>query len=206
MKPLELTMQAFGTFAGMCRIDFEPFEKSGIFLITGETGAGKTTIFDAICFALYGTASGEKRKPGMFRSEYAKPTQQTAVQLRFSCGEKTYLVQRTPRQQGYKSNGEMKKNLDNESAFLWLCPGEAQDNVLVCEGAERVNREIISLTGIDGDQFRQIVMIAQGEFQKFLLEDSKKKGEILRQLFHTQNCEKIQKILKLRLAAQTSAV
>ena len=206
MKPLELTMQAFGTFAGMCRIDFEPFEKSGIFLITGETGAGKTTIFDAICFALYGTASGEKRKPGMFRSEYAKPTQQTAVQLRFSCGEKTYLVQRTPRQQGYKSNGEMKKNLDNESAFLWLCPGEAQDNVLVCEGAERVNREIISLTGIDGDQFRQIVMIAQGEFQKFLLEDSKKKGEILRQLFHTQNCEKIQKILKLRLAAQKQRV
>ena len=157
-------------------------------------------------FALYGTASGEKRKPGMFRSEYAKPTQQTAVQLRFSCGEKTYLVQRTPRQQGYKSNGEMKKNLDNESAFLWLCPGEAQDNVLVCEGAERVNREIISLTGIDGDQFRQIVMIAQGEFQKFLLEDSKKKGEILRQLFHTQNCEKIQKILKLRLAAQKQRV
>ena len=148
MKPLELTMQAFGTFAGMCRIDFKPFEKSGIFLITGETGAGKTTIFDAICFALYGTASGEKRKPGMFRSEYAKPTQQTAVQLRFSCGEKTYLVQRTPRQQGYKSNGEMKKNLDNESAFLWLCPGEEQDNVLVCEGAERVKREIISLTGI----------------------------------------------------------
>lgn len=206
MKPLELIMQAFGTFARMCRIDFEPFEKSGIFLITGETGAGKTTIFDAICFALYGTASGEKRKPGMFRSEYAKPTQQTAVQLRFSCGEKTYLVQRTPRQQGYKSNGEMKKNLDNESAFLWLCPGEAQGNVLVCEGAERVNREIISLTGIDGDQFRQIVMIAQGEFQKFLLEDSKKKGEILRQLFHTQNCEKIQKILKLRLAAQKQRV
>lgn len=198
-------MQAFGTFAGMCRIDFEPFEKSGIFLITGETGAGKTTIFDAICFALYGTASGEKRKPGMFRSEYAKPTQQTAVQLRFSCGEKTYLVQRTPRQQGYKSNGEMKKNLDNESAFLWLCPGEAQDNVLVCEGAERVNREIISLTGIDGDQFRQIVMIAQGEFQKFLLEDSKKKGEILRQLFHTQNCEKIQKILKLRACGAETA-
>ena len=195
MKPLELTMQAFGTFAGMCRIDFEPFEKSGIFLITGETGAGKTTIFDAICFALYGTASGEKRKPGMFRSEYAKPTQQTAVQLRFSCGEKTYLVQRTPRQQGYKSNGEMKRTWTTRDAFCGCVPVTAQEQVCwCCEGAERESTgRSSSLTGIDGDRVPPDRHDRTGRVSEVPAGDSKKKGEILRQLFHTQNCEKIRK-------------
>ena len=96
MKPLQLSMKAFGAFAEECRIDFTPFDKSGIYLITGETGAGKTTIFDAICYALYGTASGDVRDPKQFRSQYADPKQITCVELRFFCGNKQYLVNRTP--------------------------------------------------------------------------------------------------------------
>ena len=205
MKPQQLYMKAFGAFAEACRIDFEPFDKSGIYLITGETGAGKTTIFDAICYALYGTASGDVRDPKQFRSQYAEPKQVTCVELRFSCGNQQYLVKRTPPylRAALRGSGMVEQKAEAE---LWeIFPDEGPDNAakhIVCSGSQAVTDKIEELTGMDGKQFRQIVMIAQGEFRKFLLSSSVEKGKILRQLFHTQNCDRIQQILKEQLDKQ----
>ena len=207
MKPLQLSMKAFGAFAEECRIDFTPFDKSGIYLITGETGAGKTTIFDAICYALYGTASGDVRDPKQFRSQYADPKQITCVELRFSCGNKQYLVNRTPPylRAALRGSGMVEQKAEAE---LWeILPDKtAEKKEILCSGAQAVTDKVVELTGMDGKQFRQIVMIAQGEFRKFLLSSSVEKGKILRQLFHTQNCDKIQQILKERLDQQRAHV
>lgn len=207
MKPLQLSMKAFGAFAEECRIDFMPFDKSGIYLITGETGAGKTTIFDAICYALYGTASGDVRDPKQFRSQYADPKQITCVELRFSCGNKQYLVNRTPPylRAALRGSGMVEQKAEAE---LWeiLLDKTAEKKEIICSGAQAVTDKVVELTGMDGKQFRQIVMIAQGEFRKFLLSSSVEKGKILRQLFHTQNCDKIQQILKERLDQQRAHV
>ena len=207
MKPLQLSMKAFGAFAEECRIDFTPFNKSGIYLITGETGAGKTTIFDAICYALYGTASGDVRDPKQFRSQYADPKQITCVELRFFCGNKQYLVNRTPPylRAALRGSGMVEQKAEAE---LWeILPDKtAEKKKILCSGAQAVTDKVVELTGMDGKQFRQIVMIAQGEFRKFLLSSSVEKGKILRQLFHTQNCDKIQQILKERLDQQRAHV
>ena len=207
MKPLQLSMKAFGAFAEECRIDFTPFDKSGIYLITGETGAGKTTIFDAICYALYGTASGDVRDPKQFRSQYADPKQITCVELRFSCGDKQYLINRTPPylRAALRGSGMVEQKAEAE---LWeILPDKtAEKKEILCSGAQAVTDKVVELTGMDGKQFRQIVMIAQGEFRKFLLSSSVEKGKILRQLFHTQNCDKIQQILKERLDQQRAHV
>ena len=207
MKPLQLSMKAFGAFAEECRIDFTPFDKSGIYLITGETGAGKTTIFDAICYALYGTASGDVRDPKQFRSQYADPKQITCVELRFFCGNKQYLVNRTPPylRAALRGSGMVEQKAEAE---LWeILPDKtAEKKEILCSGAQAVTDKVVELTGMDGKQFRQIVMIAQGEFRKFLLSSSVEKGKILRQLFHTQNCDKIQQILKERLDQQRAHV
>ena len=96
MRPLKLVMSAFGPYAGRTEVDFEKLGQSGLYLITGDTGAGKTTIFDAITFALYGKASGEQREAGMFRSKYADPETPTEVELVFAYGGKTYTVRRNP--------------------------------------------------------------------------------------------------------------
>ena len=207
MKPLQLSMKAFGAFAEECRIDFTPFDKSGIYLITGETGAGKTTIFDAICYALYGTASGDVRDPKQFRSQYADPKQITCVELRFSCGNKQYLVNRTPPylRAALRGSGMVEQKAEAE---LWeILPDKtAEKKEILCSGAQAVTDKVVELTGMDGKQFRQIVMIAQGEFRKFLLSSSVEKGMIVRLRFHTQNCDKIQQILKERLDQQRTHV
>lgn len=194
MKPLKLTLSAFGAFAKKCTISFQKLGENSIFLITGDTGAGKTTLFDAICFALYGTASGDMRKSQYFRSQYADPKTDTNVQLDFLCGDEKYSVIRTPAYERKKKSGEG-TTLQKPEAQLWNISNQNKP-FIISEGYNDVTAKINELTGMTENQFRQIVMIAQGEFQKFLFSKSNEKEEILRNIFHTFKCRDIRDTLK----------
>ncbi len=195
MKPLELEMYAFGAFAKPCKISFADWQNGTVFLITGETGAGKTTIFDAICFALYGTASGFERDSKQFRSQYiTDQREETKVRLLFSCGDAHYQVERNPyyERQSKRGNGTIIQKPD--AVLDRMLPDGKRENI--CSGVMPVNHAIEDLLGMDSKQFRQIVMIAQGEFRRFLLADSTEKGKILSKLFHTEYCSDVKNALK----------
>ena len=157
MRPLKLTMSAFGPYAGRMELDFETLGSSGLYLITGDTGAGKTTIFDAISFALFGEASGGNREPGMLRSKYADPTTPTEVTLTFRYAGKEYTITRNPEYQRPKGRGAgMTRQAAN--ATLLLPEGDPVTK------PKEVNMAIRELLGIDREQFAQVAMIAQGDF------------------------------------------
>ncbi len=178
MKPLELILNAFGPYAGQVHLDFSCLGQEHIFLITGPTGAGKTSIFDAITFALYGQASGETRKSDSFRSQYADPLDKCYVQFRFQVGEQVYHIERTPKQ---TILAPRKKELREIPADVLLT---LPDNS-VLKGRE-ANDFIAALLGLTYQQFRQIVMLAQGEFRRFLEASSREKQDIFRQIFSTE--------------------
>lgn len=185
MRPIVLTMSAFGPYAGETTLNFDELGKNGLYLICGDTGAGKTTIFDAITYALYGEASGDNRKSEMFRSKYADSKALTYVYLRFSCKGEEYEVRRTPRYERKKERGEgMTKQA--ETAEL-ICP----DGTIVTKTTEvtKKNNEIL---GVDRQQFTQIAMIAQGDFLKLLLASTEERMKIFRQIFNTGNYEILQ--------------
>ncbi|WP_130871128.1 AAA family ATPase [Intestinimonas massiliensis (ex Afouda et al. 2020)] len=179
MRPLKLTVSAFGPYAGRVVIDLERLGEQGLYLITGDTGAGKTTIFDAITYALYGAPSGENRDASMFRSKYARPETPTEVELVFSYGGKTYTVRRNPEYQRPAKKG----------GGTTIQKGEAElrlpDGRLITRTKE-VNSEITRIIGLDRSQFAQIAMIAQGDFLKLLLADTKSRQEIFREIFKTR--------------------
>ncbi len=179
MKPLKLVMSAFGPYAGRVEIPFETFGGEGLYLITGDTGAGKTTIFDAITFALFGEASGQVRESGMFRSQYANPKTPTFVELTFLYHGKPYKITRNPEYIRLKERGEG-TTVQKADAVL-----EFPDDRLPMTKASEVTRAVEQLLGLDYRQFTQIVMIAQGDFQKLLLAGTAQRGEIFRQIFHT---------------------
>ena len=189
MRPLKLTLSAFGPYAGTVTLDFDTLGTAGLYLITGDTGAGKTTIFDAIAFALYGEASGSSREPAMLRSKYADPATPTEVELTFLCGGSTYIVKRNPEHLRPKARGEgfTKKAADAE---LTLPDGKI---VTKLKDVNAVVREII---GLDRDQFSQIAMIAQGDFLKLLLADTKERQAIFRGIFKTDRYVQLQNRLK----------
>ena len=162
MKPVSLTISAFGPYAGEQTIDFERLGSQGLFLITGDTGAGKTTIFDAITFALYGEASGDVRKADMFRSKYAKDDVKTFVRLTFEYANKRYTVERNPEYMRPKGRGT---GMTTEKANAAL---EYPDDREPVTKSREVTRAITELIGLDCRQFTQIAMIAQGDFQKVL--------------------------------------
>ena len=189
MRPLNLRMSAFGPYAGTAQIPFEQFGKNGLYLITGDTGAGKTTIFDAVTYALYGEVSGNSRDAKMMRSKYAADETPTWVELTFEYGGKTYCVKRNPEYMRKKTRGE---GMTKQTADAEL---HAPDGSVVT-GVSQVNSRIVQLLGIDRTQFTQIAMIAQGDFLKLLLANTQDRQKIFRELFHTGIFEAFQQQVK----------
>lgn len=185
MLPKTLVMSAFGPYHQMVKINFESFYDNGLFLITGPTGAGKTMIFDAIMFALYGVSSGSERSSEQFRSDQAAVDTPTFVELEFVLHHQIYYVKRNPR---YMLPG--RKTPKQPSALLKLPDGK------LIEGVKEVNAKIKNLLGIDDKQFKQIVMIAQGEFTKLIYATSDDRERVLRNLFKTDQLEYLQEKLK----------
>ena len=181
MKPLKLILSAFGPYANETVIDFTRFGEDGIFLIAGDTGAGKTTIFDAISFALYGEASGgrERRGSKSFRSDYASPRTETWVELTFRHKAETWCIRRNPEYERPKKTGE---GTTTQSANATLTH---VDTGAVIEGVNEVKAKIDELLGLTQDQFTQTVMIAQGDFLKILNASSDDRKTLFQKLFNT---------------------
>lgn len=189
MRPLKLIMSAFGPYAGKTELDLNKLGKKGIYLITGDTGAGKTTIFDAITYALFGEASGENRESSMFRSKYASPETPTEVELYFLCRGKEYYVKRNPEYTRPKARGEGVTS-EKANAELHLSDGR------VITKLKEVNTAIAEIIGVDRNQFTQIAMIAQGDFLKLLLASTEERKKIFQKLFKTQSYYQLQEKLK----------
>ena len=180
MRPIKLTMTAFGPYAREAEVDFTRFGEKGLFLITGDTGAGKTTIFDGITYALFGEASGSVREPDSLRSGFASPDLETSVTLTFRCRGSVYTVTRSPRYDRPKARGEG-MTTHPAAAELRLPDGS------VLTAIKAVNEKIYEIVGLTAQQFSQVAMIAQGDFQKLLLADSKDRQKIFSTLFSTGN-------------------
>lgn len=194
MKPIKLVISAIGPYADIIpEIDFTRFEDKGLFLITGDTGAGKTTIFDAICYALYGQTSGRYRKTGDLRSEYAGDDVPSFVEFTFSHQGKMYRVRREPEYNRSKKRGAGIITEPEKASF------QKEMNTPI-EGVKQVNSEVKELLHIDYDQFKQIAMIAQGEFQQLLNAGTDDRTKILRTLFKTEGYKDIESRLNTRLS------
>ena len=200
MRPIRLTMQAFGPYAGKETLELNKLGESGLYLITGDTGAGKTTIFDAIAFALYGEPSGDNRKDAMLRSKYAAPQEKTEVRLTFSYQGKTYTVTRSPEYERPKGRGE---GTTTQKADATL---EFADGRPPVTGLRDVNRAMEDVLGITREQFRQIAMIAQGDFLRLLLADTKDRQKIFQKIFETGNFSRLQMRMKDDAAALAAEV
>lgn len=189
MRPLNLKMTAFGPYAGTEEIDFTTLGDRGVYLITGDTGAGKTTIFDAVTFALYGRASGNSRNSNMFRSKYAAPESVTEVVLEFEYNGEKYVLRRNPNYERKSKRGEGMVSVSADAELI--CP-----NGYVVTKSMEVTNYIKKLLGLDREQFTQIAMLAQGEFMKLLLSEAAERQEIFRRLFKTEYFMKLQEQLK----------
>ena len=188
MRPLNLVISAFGPYAGRTELALRELGNRGLYLITGDTGAGKTTIFDAITYALYGEASGDIRESSMLRSQYADPNTPTEVELLFSHGGKEYTVKRNPRYlRPAKRGGGM---TEEKAGAQLICP----DRVIT--KPREVDEAIKEILGIDRNQFSQIAMLAQGDFRKLLLADTRERQEIFRKVFQTQDYQTLQRQVK----------
>lgn len=189
MRPIRIEMSAFGPYAGKQTVEMDRLGTSGIYLITGDTGAGKTTIFDAIVFALYGTASSDRRSGDMLRSRYAEPDTPTEVKLVFAYRNKEYEILRNPTYQRPKLRGEGMTQ-ENASAELRLPGGE----ILTRTG--EVNEKIREILGMTRDQFMQIAMIAQGDFLRLLLAKTEERRKIFSSIFRTGRYARLEERLK----------
>ena len=191
MRPLKLTMSAFGPYAGRVQLDLESLGTGGLYLITGDTGAGKTTIFDAITFALFGEASGDNRSADMLRSKYAKAEAPTFVELTFAYNGKKYTVRRNPEYERAKTKG-VGNTKEHANATLWL-----PDGTPVTKPRE-VDRAIRDIIGLTREQFAQVTMISQGDFRKLLQAETKERQKIFRDIFGTGLYVTLQEQLKTK--------
>ncbi len=189
MRPLRLTISAFGPYAGRVELALEALGEQGLYLITGDTGAGKTTLFDAIAFALFGKASGSSREAGMLRSKYAQPQTPTEVTLVFAYRGQRYTVQRNP---AYERPAKRGGGMTTEAANATLT---LPDGSVVC-GVGKVDARVEEILGVDYAQFTQIAMIAQGDFLRLLLAGTDKRKEIFSQLFRTGGFGRLQERLR----------
>ncbi len=188
MRPKKLVMNAFGPYAGRTELNLEKLGTNGLYLITGDTGAGKTTIFDAIMFALFGEASADKRDAGSFRSKYVTPDVPTEVELTFECRGSEYYVKRNLEYEREKQRGS---GTTTEGANAEL---HYPDGRIVTKSA--VTPAVTEILGVDRNQYRQIAMIAQGDFLKLLLASTDERKAIFRKIFHTVNYSTLQERLK----------
>ena len=189
MRPLKLKISAFGPYSGVTEFDFTRLGKGGLYLITGDTGAGKTTIFDAITYALYGEPSGKNREVSMLRSKYANDSTPTEVELVFSYRDKEYTVKRNPEyEREAKRGGGLTKQLANAEIIY-------PDGKVITKIKE-VDNAVKDIVGIDRNQFCRIAMIAQGDFLKLLLSPTKERMEIFRHIFKTEQFSILQERLK----------
>ena len=192
MKPLKLIMNAFGAYAEEQIVDFSLLGDKTFFLIHGPTGAGKTTILDAISFALYGTASGDLRESKNLRSDYAPPSAKTQVDFTFRSGSKKYEVVRSPEQEVAKLRGEGTRKIP-AAAALYEISGDERN--IIASGINDVTKQVETILGFKAEQFCQIVLLPQGEFRRFLIAESKDRKSILETLFKTGIYRQIESLL-----------
>ena len=202
MKPIKLTLSAWGPYRECCEIDFEKLTNKSLFLITGQTGAGKTTVFDAITYALYGAMSGGMREKNSVRSDFAPADVPTFVRLLMEHGGKRYEIERNPEYLRPKKRkaGENEWTKEKERAVLKLPDGS------VLEGNVEVNRKLQEILVLDYRQFKQISMIAQGEFARFLTAPSAEKTKIFREIFDTEIYNRVAENLKEKAKAAYAKV
>lgn len=191
MRPIKLLMTGFESYKEKTEIDFEKLGTKGLYLITGDTGAGKTTIFDAVTFVLYGSPSGSDRSVEMLRSHFADINTPTEVELDFEANGKRYHVRRNPEyeRKAFRGEGTTKATANALLEFR-------SENREPVSGISRVTAEIERILNLKKDQFCRIAMIAQGSFQKLLLSKKEEKQQIFRELFHTEHYQKLQDTLK----------
>ena len=199
MKPLRLEMSAFGPYAHQETVDFGELAGRKLFLIHGPTGAGKTSILDAICFAIFGDASGGDRDPGQLRSQHADPKRETEVTLEFTLGKQSYRVVRRPRQTVAKKRGEGTTERPPKATLFKQVEKDGRDDwEPIVEKTGEVTRHMEELLGFKSDQFRQVILLPQGEFRKFLFANSADRQAILETAFGTGVYDRIQKELAER--------
>ena len=201
MKPIKLTMQAFGPFAQTETIEFDKLGTNPLFLINGPTGSGKTSILDAICFALYGETTGNERQGIQMRCDMAAPTLLTEVTLEFSLHGKSYRVIRSPEQEAPKARGEG-ITVRKHTAALYEITDEEK---LITSKTTQVKTEVTNIIGLNETQFRQVMVLPQGKFRELLLATSKEREEIFGQLFQTDIYKKIEYALKDKASAISKA-
>ncbi len=198
MRPVKISMSAFGPYPGVQTVDFTELEGRSFFLIHGPTGAGKTTILDAMCFALYGSTSGAQRNGKQMRSDYADLSTVTEVVFDFTIGKEVYRIKRHPEQDRPKKKGEG-TTVMNSNATLWKRTGaesDREEGTVMASGTVKVTEAVEGLLGFKNHQFRQVVMLPQGEFRELLTANSTKRQEILETLFHTELYRRIELFLK----------
>ena len=189
MRPVYIRMSAFGPYAGIQELNMEELGAGGLYLVTGDTGAGKTTIFDAITFALYGEASGDSREAGMLRSKYADPSVPTEVELTFIYGGKTYKVCRNPEYERPAKRGTGMTMQKAEAELIY------PDGRVVTKPKD-VTAAVTEIMGVNREQFCQIAMIAQGKFRDLIEKGTTERQKIFREIFRTAPYQQVQDILK----------
>jgi exonuclease SbcC len=203
VKPLKLVICAFGPFAGQQVLDFTKLDHRSFFLIHGPTGSGKTTVLDAMCFALYGDTSGAEREGREMRSDYAGPELITEIIFDFSVGNQVYRIKRHPEQERFKKHGTGTTTMQ-AGAVLWQRTGTGgaetgganEEGTVLASGWRKVNEAVEKLLGFKSNQFRQVVMLPQGQFRKLLTADSRERQAILETLFQTELYRLIEEFLK----------
>jgi exonuclease SbcC len=206
MKPARLSVSAFGPFATKQEIDFRALGERSFFLIHGATGAGKTTVLDAICFALYGSTTAEERTGRQMRCDLAAPSLVTEVHLDFSVGEECYRIHRVPEHEVQRKN---KLVTQKAQATLWRRTGiddDESDGTLLTAGFKEVTRSVESILGFHKDQFRQVVVLPQGQFRKLLTSTSKEREAILETLFKTEYFRNAELALKQAAGTVTDSI
>ena len=193
MKPISLTIEAFGPYRDSVTLDFNELQNHSMFLISGPTGAGKTSILDAMVYALYGEPSGEVRKTDAIRSDFAEPQHMTRVDFSFAIGEAQYRVERLPKQLVAKKRGTGMREQNASATVYEMKDGEWK---VIATSAVAIRDTIQRIIGFRKDQFLQVVLLPQGEFQKLLVASTSEREELLHTLFRTELYRRLQDALK----------